>query len=117
MTPNQQTVANYMDAFNRSDDAAILACLTDDVSWIMPGFFHLEGKAAFAKEIHNEAFVGRPTIVTTRVTEGNNVVVSEGTVTCARKDGGTLNAVFCDVFVMRNAKIQQLTSYLMELKS
>jgi hypothetical protein len=33
----------------------------------------------------------------------------------AKKDGGMLNAVFCDVFVMQSAKIRRLTSYLMDL--
>jgi hypothetical protein len=33
-----------------------------------------------------------------------------------RSDGGLLNAVFCDVFVMRGGLIRHLTSYLMELK-
>ena len=41
--------------------------------------------------------------------EESDVVVAEGNVRAARKDGGTLHAVFCDVFVMRNAKIAHLT--------
>jgi ketosteroid isomerase-like protein len=48
------------------------------------------------------------------MTEEHNVVIAEGTVRCARRDGGLLNAVFCDVFVMQDAKIRHLTSYLME---
>ncbi len=50
------------------------------------------------------------------MTEEDDVVVAEGTVHCARKDGGFLDAVFCDVFVMQDAKIKHLTSYLMEVK-
>jgi hypothetical protein len=33
-----------------------------------------------------------------------------------RRDGGVLNAVFCDVFVMNNARIRRLTTYLAEVK-
>ena len=33
-----------------------------------------------------------------------------------RKDGGLLNAVFCDVFEIQDAKIRRLTSYLTEVK-
>jgi ketosteroid isomerase-like protein len=51
------------------------------------------------------------------MTEEDDVVVAEGSVQCARKYGGFLNAVFCDVFVMRDLKIRQLTSYLMEVKA
>ncbi len=46
--------------------------------------------------------------------EENNIVVAEGAVQAAKKDGGLLNAVFCDVFEMEKYKIKRLTSYLME---
>jgi ketosteroid isomerase-like protein len=117
MTPNKQTVQNYMAAFGRTDHAEVLSCLTDDVEWLIPGAFHLRGKDAFDREIENDAFVGSPTIRVTRLTEEDDVVVAEGSVQSARKDGGMLNAVFCDVFVMQGAKIKHLTSYLMEVRS
>ena len=117
MTPNKQTVQKYMDAFTRSDHAEILSCLTDDVEWLIPGAFHVKGKSAFDREIENDAFVGSPTIHVTRMTEEQDVVVAEGAVRSARRDGGTLHAVFCDVFIMQESKIRHLTSYLMELKA
>ncbi len=116
MSQNKHTVQAYMDAFTRTDRATILSCLTDDVQWDVPGAFHISGKAAFDKEIENDAFVGSPTIRVTRMVEEGDIVVAEGTVQSARKDGGMLNAVFCDVFVMQEAKIRHLTSYLMEVK-
>ena len=106
-----------MDAFRRSDHPAVLSCLTDDVEWVIPGAFHIRGKEAFDKEIENDAFVGSPIIDVTRVIEEGDVVIAEGTVRAGRRDGGQLSAVFCDVFVMQNAKIRHLTSYLMELKA
>jgi uncharacterized protein len=115
VTPNKETVQRYMDGFRTGDHALVLSCLTDDVEWVIPGAFHLRGKEAFDGEIENDAFVGRPTIEVTRLVEEGDVVVAEGTVRSARRDGGTLNAVFCDVFVMRDEKIGRLTSYLMEI--
>ena len=105
-----------MDAFARTDHAEVLSCLTDDVEWLMPGVFHTKGKGAFDKEIENENFVGSPIINVTRLTEEDNVVVAEGSVRCARRNGALLNAVFCDVFEMKEGKIRRLTSYLMEIK-
>lgn len=116
MTANKTTVLKYMDGFNQSDHAMILSCLTDDVVWDMPGGFHLVGKAAFDAEIENPAFVGRPAITIIRMVEEGDVVVAEGAVRANRADGGVLDAVFCDVFLMRQAKIKQLTSYLAVLK-
>lgn len=117
VSPNKQTVQRYMDAFSRSDHADVLSCLTEDVEWEIPGVFHIAGKDAFDKEIENDAFVGSPTIKVIRMIEERDVVVAEGAVRSARRDGGLLNAVFCDVFVMQDAKIRRLTSYLMELKA
>jgi ketosteroid isomerase-like protein len=106
-----------MDAFTRTDHGEILSCLTDDVEWLIPGVFHTTGKDAFDREIENDAFEGSPSISVTRLTEEDDVVIAEGSVRNARKDGGVLNAVFCDVFVMQGAKIRHLTSYLMEVKA
>ena len=113
---NKRTVEKYMEAFRRSDHQEVLSCLTDDVEWVLPGLFHVKGKDAFDREIENPAFVGSPVITVTRLTEEGNVVVAEGSVRAARRDGGTLNAVFCDVFEMQDAKIRRLISYLMEVK-
>jgi ketosteroid isomerase-like protein len=115
MSKNKETVQAYMDAYAKSDHARVLACLTDDVEWVIPGAFHLTGKPAFDKEIENDAFVGSPTIRVTRMTEERDVVVAEGSVSTTKKDGGTMNLVFCDVFEMRDAKVRRLTSYLMEV--
>ena len=106
MTENKRTVEKYIEGFRKSDHEMILACLTDDIEWEMPGTFRLIGKEAFDKEIENDEFVGSPTMTITRMTEENDVVVAEGSVRTERKAGGFLNAVFCDVFVMQRGKNQ-----------
>ena len=116
MTENRRTVNEYMDGFRRSDHEQILSCLTDDVEWEIPGAFHVRGKEAFDKEIENEAFVGRPNITVTRLTEERDIVVAEGSVRAQKKDAEPLKLRFCDVFVMQAGKIKQLISYLMEVK-
>lgn len=114
MTENKKTVEKYIDGFTKSDHGKILSCLTDDVVWEIPGFFKIKGKEDFDNEIENDAFVGRPTIEIVRMVEENNIVVAEGTVQAKRKDGGLLDAVFCDVFIMKNGLIDYLTSYLID---
>lgn len=116
MSENKNVVEKYMEGFNKSDHEMILSCLTDDVEWILPGGFHLKGKEEFDKEIENPAFEGKPSIVVNRMIEENDVVIAEGTVLAKKKDAEFINLVFCDVFVMKNGLIKQLTSYLMEVK-
>ena len=117
MTENTATVEKYIDGFRKSDHALILSCLTDDVEWEMPGAFHLTGKEAFDREIENDAFVGRPTITITRLTEENDVVVAEGSVRVERRAGGFLDGVFCDVFEMQGGKVRRLITYFVEVKN
>jgi ketosteroid isomerase-like protein len=115
MSDNKKIIEKYIEGFRRSDHAMVLSCLTDDVEWEIPGLFYVKGKDAFDKEIENPAFVGRPVLTTTTMIEENDVVAAEGTVRAQKKDGGTLNAKFCDVFFMRAGKIRRLVSYLMIL--
>lgn len=116
MSENKETVARYMEGFRRSDHAMVLSCLTDNVEWLIPGMFHVRGKEAFDREIENEAFVGSPDIVVTRMAEEADVVFAEGTVRAQRRDGEVLNLMFCDAFEMEGGKIRKLISYLMEVK-
>ncbi|HET9250831.1 MAG TPA: nuclear transport factor 2 family protein [Candidatus Eisenbacteria bacterium] len=116
MSENKRVIERYMEGFRRSDHEMILSCLADDVVWVLPGAFHLEGKVAFDREIENPAFRGKPAIHVSRLVEEGDVVVAEGTVRAERSDGGILNAEFCDVFEMRDRKIRRLVSYLIPLE-
>ena len=116
VSPNKLTVEEYLEGFRHSDHARILSCLTDDVEWAIPGIFHVQGKEAFDREIENDAFVGHPDIVVTRMVEEDDVVVAEGSVRTHKREGGELRLRFCDVFVMEGGKIKRLTSYLTDFK-
>lgn len=117
MTPNKQTVTRYMEAFRATDREAILACLTDDVSWSIPGMFDVRGKSQFANHIVDEGFAGRPVITVSRLVEENDVVIAEGSVRAPREDGSILDLAFCDVFEMRDGQISRLVSYLVPAES
>ena len=113
---NKKVVEAYMEGFRKTDHAEILSCLTEDITWEMPGYFMLRGKKEFDGEIENDAFTGKPTITVTRMIEEGNIVVAEGEVQSKMKNGEMLDAVFCDVFHFCNDKIKHLTSYLMNKK-
>ncbi|MFH6943309.1 nuclear transport factor 2 family protein [Flavobacterium sp. FlaQc-50] len=113
MSVNKETIEEYINAFKVSDHERVLACLTDDVVWEMPGIYQHVGKEAFDKEIENENFIGSPTIQILKLIEENNIVIAEGAVQGMMKNGNILDAVFCDVFEMEKGKIKRLTSYLM----
>ena len=105
-----------MDGFRKTDRPQILGCLTDDVEWVIPGAFQVQGKSDFASHIVDEGFASHPVITVSRMTEEDDVVVAEGSVRAPKQDGTFLDLVFCDVFEMRSGKIRRLISYLMETK-
>jgi ketosteroid isomerase-like protein len=113
MTPNEQTIQEYMEGFRTTDRARVLSCLTDDVEWTMPGLFQARGRREFDNHIVDEGFRPNPEITVTRLLERGDVVIAEGRVRTERTDGTVVNILFCDVFEMRDARIARLTSYLM----
>ena len=109
-------VERYFDGFRTSDHDAILALLTDDVAWDLPGYRHLTGKEAFDREIENDEFVGRPTLTVDRVVEEDATVVAIGEGEATHRSGATFRFAFCDVFTFHGDLICRVESYLVPLR-
>jgi ketosteroid isomerase-like protein len=114
---NKKIVERYIECYNTGDNAKILSCLAEDVIFELVGFFNLKGKDQFEKEINNEAADGNPTITITQLVEECNIVVAEGTVKGKLKNGGIMDALFCEVFHFDNGKVKKLTTYHIEKKA
>lgn len=109
---SKEIIRKVNKAFTTGDAETILSYLTDDVRWDIAGISSHVGKEAFRKEINNDNFVGTPKItVKNEVAEGDYVVV-EGEVQCKMKNGGLLDALFLDIYLMKNDKIKELRSYV-----
>ena len=80
----------------------------------MAGCFNLKGKDEFDKEISNGVRQSYNNNITT--CRGRNIVVAEGTVKCKLKNGGFIDALFCEVFHFDNGKVKKLTTYHIEKK-
>ena len=115
MSNRTEVVERYFDGFRRSDHAQILALLTDDVAWDLPGFRLLTGKADFDGEIENEAFEGRPTLRVDRLVEGADAIVAIGDGEARFRTGELHRFAFCDVFTFRGDLICRVESYVVPL--
>jgi ketosteroid isomerase-like protein len=113
---NKETVQTYFEAYAKWDHEGVLACLTDDVEWFVPGAFEIKGKQAFDEQIEGHDNDRPPEISVDRMIEEDDVVVAEGQVRATYGDTGTVNLVFCDVFIMSGGKIRRLTSYLAQVE-
>ena len=109
---NKEVIRKLNKGFETDDIDAILSCVSDDVHWNVPGAFTANGKEEYRKQIHNENFVGAPTItIKNEVAEGDYVAV-EGTVISKFKDGTIFNAFFHNTYRLENEKVKEMTSYL-----
>ena len=115
MSPRKDLVETYFEGFRHSDHERILACLTDDVVWDLPGYSHLEGKAAFDREIENEDFAGSPTLTVDRLIEEGDTVVAIGDGEGTHKSGESHRFAFCTVFTFAGERIRRVESYVVPL--
>jgi len=114
-SPRKVLVERYCEGFRRGDHAMVLACLTDDVVWDLPGFRHLQGKTDFDGEIENAAFSGHPSLHVDRLVEQGDTVVAIGDGRGHRADGSAHAFAFCDVFTFRGDLIARVESYVVPL--
>lgn len=110
MSPNKQVIERYFATIDRSKRAPLLS---DDVEWIewvdgVPASgSRLQGKAAYIQNFGDDELRTQ----VTRMTEEDNVVVTEGTVRVYKKDGKILTVRFCDIFELEGGKIKRLNSF------
>jgi ketosteroid isomerase-like protein len=117
VSARKSVVTRYFDGFRQADHQRILACLTEDVVWDLPGFKHLEGKEAFESEIQNENFVGSPSLHVDRMVEEDDAVVAIGTGASTQASGIVFKFAFCDVFTFAGESIARVESYIVPLTS
>ena len=115
MTSQKTVVERYFDGFRRSDHDEILACLTDDVVWDLPGYRHLSGREAFDSEIESDEFSGSPTLNVDRLIEEDATVVAIGDGAATRTTGDAHRFAFCEVFTFAGDLICRVESYLAPL--
>jgi ketosteroid isomerase-like protein len=115
MSRHTDTVDAYMEAFRRSDKPAVLALLTDDVAWDLPGFRHLTGKADFEAEIVNPQFEANPTLHVDRKIDAGDTVVCIGDGAGRMTNGDDFRFAFCDIFTFRGDLICRVESYVVPL--
>jgi ketosteroid isomerase-like protein len=111
MSDHKAVVADYIDGFRRTDHAAILGCLTDDVVWVIHGHRTMQGKDAFDGEIENGAAVGSPTLHLDRLIEEGDTVVAVGHGEMTLKEAGRVPFVFTEVFSFMGNLIGRIETF------
>jgi uncharacterized protein len=119
MSPNKKVVETYQTSLANLDWVAVASCLTDDVERIewADGFAEsgvpVRGKATVVKGMETpRKFQIQPI----RVTEENNVVVTECVVRVPLADGREFVGQSCSIYELENGKIRRMSSFVAENK-
>ena len=115
MASHKAIVEAYIEGFRRTDHQAILACLADDVVWVLHGYRTLRGKQEFDGEIENDAAVGSPTMNLERLVEEGDTVVAVGNGEMTLKEAGRVAFVFTEIFTFTGDKIGRLETFHINL--
>jgi ketosteroid isomerase-like protein len=117
MSANKETITRYFESLSRLDRPALLELLTDDVQRVewADGFASsgvaVQGKDAFGHSISDPPGPGGLQISVDRMTEENNVVVTECIVRVPMKDGSFVVVKALNVFEMEDAKVKRVDAY------
>jgi ketosteroid isomerase-like protein len=111
MSDRKAVIEQYVDGFRRTDHAAILDCLTDDVVWVIHGHRALQGKDAFDGEIENDAAVGSPALELDQLIEEGDSVVAVGHGAMTLKEAGRVPFVFTEVFTFAGSKVRRIETF------
>ena len=109
MSSNKQVVQSYFDS-KGTDYSRLLADDVDLIEWVDGGPASgvvTHGKAAY---VENRGARNYETQIV-RMTEENDVVLVEGVARGAKKEGGFWRVQFCDIFELKNGKIQRLSGF------
>ena len=115
-SPRQRVVDRYMAAYAAGDHAAILACLTDDVTWDIVGHATAAGKEEFEALIDGPPGSSLPRLSVESQVEDGDVVVLFGSAEFDDADGVVHVLRFADSFTVRGDLVAALVSYVVAIE-
>ncbi len=113
---NKEIIRKVNEGFTEGNNEKILLYVAEDVTWEMPGAFNHKGKDSFRKELDNENFIGPVGIKIKNELEDGDKIAVEGEVQCKKKDGSLFDALFFDFYRLKDGKIEEMRSYVIEKK-
>lgn len=113
---NKEIIHEVTSAFVRADIETVLKYCHEDLVWTMFGYPPMHGKEPLRRSNNMENLKQPPDFnMLELIVEGDNVV-SRGNMTMELKDGKTEFCEFCDIYRLKDGKIKELLSYVVDIK-
>jgi limonene-1,2-epoxide hydrolase len=107
---NKHLINKIIDAISTENGKLYLNHLADDIKWNIVGMPVIKGKKEVLetiKELKLENFSS----------DKIKNIVAEGEFVVVESSGKTASNYFCDIYQLKNEKIQELTSYIVDTSS
>ena len=111
---NKAIIEKINEAFAGGNIDFFSAYITEETQWNVIGISTLIGKKKIMGALQSKELESPP-VVTVRnvVAEGDSVIV-QSTGNAVRKTGESYQASYCDVYRLKNGKIKEFTTYVIE---
>ena len=113
---NKETVRKVNESFAKNDRETFLSYCAEDISWSMAGAESLTGKEAVRRHMETNMGAQPPVFTFKHLIAEGDMVMCDGEMIMHLNDGKEWRGAYCDVYRMRDGKIQELNSYIVEYK-
>ncbi|MDO8431217.1 MAG: nuclear transport factor 2 family protein [Candidatus Binatus sp.] len=112
MTPEEQLIKRYFDAFNRHDIEGVMACYHEEPVLVSPAGKRCAGRAEVRKSYESEFAMFADAHCDLRVCTGNNGHgVAESFFSGTRAGSGRVEAIGAEVMEIVDGKIKEIRDY------
>ena len=113
---NKSVVDKVNKTFDDNDTEAFLSYCAEDIVWVMPGNKTYKGKESI-REMMKDHLNQPPMFTIKNVIAENDLVMCNGDMKMKDKKGNLSDYAFCDVYLFKEQKIAELTSYIIRQKN
>ncbi|HEY6907108.1 MAG TPA: hypothetical protein VI230_06535 [Ignavibacteriaceae bacterium] len=111
---NKKIVIRFMSDFIEGKDKAYMKILSDNIKWNIVGMPLIYGKQNFIEAMGSMGLLSIPSNEKMKPIDKVKNVVAESDFVVVENSGKNSKSCSCDVYKIKNGKIEELTSYIVD---
>lgn len=111
---NKKVVLEFMNGFIEGKEDSLINFLTEDIRWNIVGMPAIKGKQNFLQAMEMMDLLKSTSLNGSRTSEMVRNMIAEKDFVVVESSGVNNNYSNCDIFRIRNGKIDEMTSYIVD---
>lgn len=113
---NRAIIEKVNQTFPESDMETFMSYCAEDITWTMVGYPVMEGKEVIRQAMEMQDYDEKQFHTDQVIADGDTVAVTGSMQMRRVSTGQILRSAYCDVYRLRNGKIYQMISYVVDLE-